>query len=131
MAVVIPDITPVEVLARLRGLVVDVRPAYPETIHLYVRDALGSLWCLATFDAYYSPSDPDALRDKTIVSADLEGPLGNLTIGFSDGTAFRVSVEPQEADDDPFNWMLRMPEGLILYWGPGVRWVLKRGSDPI
>ncbi|HEX4306369.1 MAG TPA: hypothetical protein VHZ54_10050 [Solirubrobacterales bacterium] len=131
MATVIPDISPAEVLARFRGLVVEVHPAYPETIHLYVRDALHGLWCLATHDAYYSPSDPEALCGKAIVSADLEGPLGNLTVGFSDGTSFRVWVDPQEAPDDPFNWMLHMPEGLILCWGPGVHWALKRGSDPV
>jgi hypothetical protein len=131
MTIVIPDISPVEILARLRGLVIDAHRSYPETIHVRVRDALGGIWCLATHDAYYSPSDPDALLGKSIVSADHEGPLGNLTIGFSDGTSFRIWVDPQEAPDDPVNWRVHMPEGLILSWGPGIHWALKRGTDPI
>jgi hypothetical protein len=131
MTIVIPDTSPVEILARLRGLVEDAHPSYPETIHVLVRDALGGSWCLSTHDAYYAPSDPEALIGKTIVSADHEGPLGNLTIGFSDGSSFRVWVDPQETPDDPVNWRLRTPEGLFLAWGPGVTWALKRGSDPV
>jgi hypothetical protein len=131
MPTVIPDISPAEVLARLRGRVVEVHPAYPETIHLEIRDTNDGLWCLATHDAYYSPSDPDALRGKTVVSADLVGPLGNLTIGFSDGTSFRVTMEPQDAPDDPVNWRLHTPDDLVLAWGPGDSWALKRGSDPV
>jgi hypothetical protein len=96
-----------------------------------VRDANDDLWRFATHDAYYSPADPDALRGKNIVSVDLEGPLGNLTIGFSDGTTFRVTVEPQEAPDDPANWKLFTPDGLVLVWGPGDSWALKRGTDPV
>jgi hypothetical protein len=131
MAIVIPDISPAEILEGLRGRIFHARPGYPETIHLKLIDPRGAEWRFSTADADCSPSEPDDLFGKTIVSADLEGPLGNLTIGFSDGTAFRVCVEPQEAEDDPVNWRLRTPEGLFLEWGPGVHWALKRGSDPI
>jgi hypothetical protein len=131
MATVIPDLSPAELLARVRGLVEDARPAYPETIHVEVRDAHGDLWRFATHDAYYSPSDPDVLRGKTVVSADLVGPLGNLTFSFSDGTSFRVTMEPEEAPTDPPNWRLHTPDGLVLRWGPGDNWALKRGTDPV
>jgi hypothetical protein len=131
MSLVIPDISPSELLEGFRGPIVDAHPAYPETIHLEVRDAAGGLWKFATHDADYSPSDPDVFPGKTLVSADLEGPLGNLTIGFSDETRFRVTVAPPDGEDDPVNWRLYTPDGFVLAWGPGVKWELKRGSDPI
>jgi hypothetical protein len=131
MPIVIPDISPRELLGGFRGPIVDAHPAYPETIHLEVRDASGGLWKFATHDAAYSPSDPEVFPGKTVVSADLTGILGNLTVGFSDGTSFRVTMEPQDAEDDPVNWRLYTPDGFVLAWGPGVNWQLKRGSDPI
>jgi hypothetical protein len=131
MTIVIPDISPVEILARWRGFVEDVHPAYPETIHVEVRDATGGLWKFATHDSYYSPSKPDQLRGKTVVEAALDGRMGDLTVGFSDGTSFRVWMDPPDVPHDPVNWRLYTPEGLILAWGPGDTWALKRGSDPI
>jgi hypothetical protein len=131
MTIVVPDSSPVEILARLRGVVIDVRPAYPETIHVFIRDRDGGLWHLDTHDAYYSPSDPGLLCGKTIVSATHEGPLGNLTIGFADGSSFRVWVDPQEAPDDPVNWRLFMPEDLVLSWGPGTDWDVTPSNSPI
>jgi hypothetical protein len=131
MTIVIPDSSPVEILARFRGLVVEAHPSYPETIHLEIRDLDGGLWYFATHDAYYSPSDPDQLRGKTIVSVVHEGPLANLTIGFSDGSSFRVWVDPQEAPDNPVNWRLFMPEDLVLSWGPGTHWDLTPSNAPI
>lgn len=130
MAIAIPDISPVEVLAQFRGRIEDAHPAYPETIHLEVRDSAGGLWKFATHDADYLPSDPDVFPGKIVTSADLVGPLGNLTIGFSDGTDFRVTMEPQTAENDPYNWMLYTPHGFILAWGPGEHWRMKRGDEP-
>jgi hypothetical protein len=131
MALVIPDISPAELLTRFRGTVIDVRPAYPETIHLEVLDADDGVWRLCTSDAGYSPSDPDLLRGRVIVAVEHEGPLGDLTVGFSDGSSFEVTVEPQTREDDPFNWMLFTPEGLVLEWGPGESWRLVRSTDPL
>lgn len=130
MSIVIPDISPTEVLDGLRGRIFHSRPGYPESIHLRLIDPQGAEWWFSTADAYYSPSDPDALLGKVIVSVDHEGPLGNLAIGFSDGTSFRVWVDPQEAPDDPANWRIRTPGGLFLEWGPGIHWAFKRGSEP-
>jgi hypothetical protein len=130
MPVVIPDISPADLLARFRGPVLDARPTYPERVHLEVKDVHGGKWSLATWDADYSPSDPEVLLGKTVVSADLEGRSGNLTIGFSDGSTFRVISDLYEPGDDVENWDLFTPEGLVLVYGPGDRWKLARGSDP-
>src|SRR3954465_9576177 len=111
MVSVTPDISPTRLLDGFRGLIEDAHPAYPETIHLEVRDAAGNLWKFSTHDADYSPSDPDVFPGKTVVSADLVGPLGNLALGFSDGSDFRVTMEPQTAPDDPVNWRLYTPDG--------------------
>lgn len=131
MTIVAPDSTPVEILGRLRGVIVDARPGYPETLHLHIRGLDGGPWRLSTHDAYYSPSNPDDLRGKTIVSATHQGPLGNLTIDFSDGSSFRVWVDPQEAPDDPVNWRLFMPEETVLSWGPGAYWDVTPSDSPI
>src|SRR4051794_6280279 len=128
MASVIPDISPMRIVEGFRGPIEDAHPAYPETIHLEVRDAAGGVWKFATHDAEYSPSDPDVFPGKTVVSADLVGPLGNPTIAFSDGTDFRVTMEPQTATNDPVNWVLYTPDGFFLAWGPGEHWALKRGD---
>jgi hypothetical protein len=131
MSIVIPDISPTELLARLRGPITDARPAYPETIHLKLEDGRGGEWWLTTHDAYYSPSDPAALRGKTVVGVDLDDRSGNLTLAFSDGTAFKVLPCPQEADDDPANWKVFTPEGVVLVYGPGGSWRFRRGTDPV
>jgi len=130
VSAVIPDISPVELLGRMRGRIVAAHPAYPETIHLELTDHHGGEWYLSSHDADYSPSDPDALRGKIVVSADLEGPLGNLTIDFSDGTSFRVTVDPQESPDDPVNWRLYTPDDVVLVYGPGGNWRFRRRTDP-
>jgi hypothetical protein len=131
MPIVTPDISPAQILEGFRGPIEDAHSAYPETIHLEVRDAAGGLWKFATHDACYWPPDPEAFPGKTVVGADLVGSSGGLTIGFSDGTDFRVTVEPQTAEEDPVNWRLYTPDGFILVWGPGERWALKRGDEPI
>ena len=130
MAVVIPDISPADLLARFRGPISDPRPTYPERLHFEVEDADGGEWTFATWDAEYSPSDPDALRGKTIVSVDLDKPSGDLTVGFSDGSTFRVVAIPYPPEDEVENWQLFTPEGLVLNYGPAGCWRLKRAGDP-
>jgi hypothetical protein len=130
MSIATPETLATELLGRLRGRITDVHPAYPETIHLELTDTLGGAWYFATLDASYSPSDPEALRGKTIVDVTQELPSGGLTMSFSDGTCFRLSVEPPDADDDPANWRLYTPEGLALSWGPGAVWDIARANAP-
>jgi hypothetical protein len=128
---VIPDISPAELINRLRGPIFDANPAYPETIHFELRAADGGEWCLATHWADYSPSDPADLLGKIVVDAELDERTGNLTLSFSDGSEFKVISRPQEeAGDDLEHWDLFTPEGLVLVWGPDSEWQLKRASDP-
>jgi hypothetical protein len=95
-----------------------------------VTDAEGGLWRFATWEADYSPTDPEGLAGKTVVSADLDEPGGKLTIGFSDGTTFTVTPIPDEEDDAIENWELFTPEGLVLSYGPRGRWQLGKATDP-
>ncbi|HEY5287588.1 MAG TPA: hypothetical protein VIJ50_10830 [Solirubrobacteraceae bacterium] len=57
-AVVALDVSPANVLRSLRGSIVDARIAYPDVLHVEVRDLRGGLSRLATQDAEWSPSDP-------------------------------------------------------------------------
>ena|ERR1700743_1601796 len=132
MAVVIPDTSPADLLSQFRGPITESQPGYPEVLHLGVRGAKGGAWELSTFDADFSPSDPEVFLGKTVVSADLD-PSNTLTIGFSDGSDLKVvprTLESGEADDDLENWWLSTPDGLALDFGPEGRWRLGKASDP-
>ncbi len=134
MAVVIPDTSPAQFLARFRGLVTSSRPGYPSVLHLHVKDAEGGLWRFGTFESRYLPTDPEMFVGKTVVDVDLNASSAEMTIYFSDGADLRIvpfSLESDEVDADLESWWLITPEGLILNYGPGDHWVLKRASDPI
>jgi hypothetical protein len=131
MSTVIPDISPMDLLARFRGTVTAAAPGYPEVIHLDVRDGDGDEWTFSTFYARYSPEDPDALTGKVISDAALDQ-SGELAIGFSDGSGFVVTpipLEPDEAGDDLETWHLITPDGLSLWYGPLGRWHLGLATD--
>jgi hypothetical protein len=130
MAVVIPDISPVDLLGRFRGPITHAAPGYPEVVHLEVTDSEGGVWGLSTWDADYSPTDPDMLLGKTIVGADFDDDSGSLTIGFSDGSEFKVTAIRSLPEDEVENWQLFTPEGLVLNYGPAGRWRLKRAGNP-
>lgn len=128
---VIPDVSPTELLARLRGQIFKANRAYPETIQFKLRDAEGGEWWLATQWADYSPSDPVDILGKVVVDASLDERSGNLTLAFSDGSEFRVIARPQEEPgDDLEHWDLFTPEGLVLVWGPDANRQVKRAHDP-
>jgi hypothetical protein len=133
MAIVIPDLSPGELLGRFRGRVTQAHPAYPETIQLQVTDAGGGEWWFVTWDADYSPSAPKLLEGKTVVGVDFETSSGKLTMVFSDGSRFEAVPTPQEDEilDDPAYWQLFTPNDLVLNWGPCRRWKLKRANDPV
>lgn len=132
MAVVNPRIHAAELLDRFRGRVVRSKPGYPDVLLLRVEDAQGSVWRFSTFDADFSPSDPDAFLDKVVVDAKVAN-SNTLTIFFSDNSELRVVprlVEPGEEDDDLENWLLLTPDNLALKFGPVGRWRLGRGDEP-
>jgi len=53
----------------MRGSIVDARIAYPEVLHVEIKDPAGELWHLATQDAEWSPSDPDELVGRLVTDA--------------------------------------------------------------
>jgi hypothetical protein len=127
---VIPDVSPIELLGRMRGPIFKANLGYPEVILFKVRDAQGGVWWFSTFEANYAPKDPDALLGKTVVRADLEEGTANLTIGFSDGSTFEVTETDEEPDDDLEMWSVLTPDGLSLEYGPGAHWKLSLARDP-
>ncbi|HEY2052654.1 MAG TPA: DUF6188 family protein [Solirubrobacterales bacterium] len=129
MPLVIPDTFPVEILNRFRGPIVDARPAYPEVLHLYLRDADDGEWCFVTQEADWTPSDPEVFQGKTVVSADVDDRSGQLTIGFSDASALTVIPDHLGAHDDIEAWELFTPEQTILTYGPRGRWQLGRADN--
>jgi hypothetical protein len=132
MAVVIPDISAADLLSHFRGRIVRSKPGYPDVLLLSVEDPRGGEWRFMTFDADFSPSDPDVFLGKTVVSAEV-GSSHTLTIGFSDGSDLTVvprSLKPGEEDDDLENWFLMTPDNQALDFGPAGRWRLGSGSEP-
>jgi hypothetical protein len=127
MAVVVPNTSPADLLGRFRGTIFDAAHGYPEVIMFQARDAEGRDWWFSTFDAEYSPTDPEVLLGKSIVGTDLDR-SGKLAISFSDGSRFVVDpipLQPDEPDDDLENWHLFTPDGLVLNYGPEGRWEIK------
>lgn len=132
------DSSPANVLPNFRGSVVVAQIAFPDVLHMEVRDENGHVWKLATQDARWSPEDPAALRGRSIVDADIEEATGQLRCGLSDGSELVVTPSPAAGEDDPPNWELITPQGIALEFGPGMRWqiasangvVRRPGSDP-
>ena len=121
-SVVALDASPANVLRAMRGSIAVARLAYPEVLHVDVRDSAGGLWRLATQDAEWSPSDPSELVGKSIEAAEIDAGSGELRCRLSDGSQLIVTPGPREASDDPPNWELITPDGLVLEFGPGLRW---------
>jgi len=106
----------------MHGRIVDARIAYPEILHVEVRDSAGELWKLATQDAEWSPSDPADLVGRSVDDADIDKETGELRCKLSDGSLLDVKPAARGAEDDPPNWELITPRGVVLEFGPGVRW---------
>ena len=116
------DASPLNVLRSMRGQIVDARIAYPEVLHVEVKDSAGELWRLATQDAEWSPSDPAELVGRSVDDADIDGETGELRCKLSNGSLLDVRPATQGAEGDPPNWELITPGGVVLEFGPGVRW---------
>ncbi len=123
------DASPRNILRSMRGAIVDARVAYPDVLHVEIRDPRGDLWRLATQDAEWSPSDPAELLGRTIDDADIDEETGELRCKLSDGSVLDVKPAAQEASDDPPNWELITPGGVLLEFGPGVRWQISSADE--
>ncbi len=130
MAAVALDASPANVLHSMRGEIVAARLAYPEVLHLDIRDASGELWRLATQDAEWTQSDPAELVGHAIEDAEIDERSGELRCRLSSGAVFDVKPAAQEASDDPPNWELITPGGVVLEFGPGVRWQISSADAP-
>lgn len=121
-SVVALDASPVNVLRSMRGSVIGARLAYPDVLHVEVRDSVGGIWQLATQDAAFSPGDPGALLGKSVEDAEIDAATGELRLKLSGAETLAVTPAPREAPDDPPSWELITPTGLALEFGPGLRW---------
>ncbi|HEY4915491.1 MAG TPA: hypothetical protein VIH92_01160 [Solirubrobacteraceae bacterium] len=128
--VVALDASPTTVLRSMRGPIVDARIAYPDVLHVEVRDSSGGIWRLATQDAEWSPSDPAQLVGRSIQGADIDEESGELRCRLSDGSVLDIKPAAAEANDDPPYWELINPAGVVLEFGPGVRWQIS-GADAL
>lgn len=70
----------------MRGAIVDARIAYPEVLHVEIRDTGGALWHLATQDPEWKPSDPAALIGRSVNDAEIDAKTGELRCELSDGS---------------------------------------------
>jgi hypothetical protein len=128
--VVALDASPTTVLRSMRGPIVSARVAYPDVLHVEVRDSGGDIWRLATQDAEWSPSDPAQLVGRSIEDADIDEESGELRCKLSDGSVLDIKPAADEAADDPPYWELISPVGVVLEFGPGVRWQIS-GADAL
>jgi hypothetical protein len=125
------DASPVNVLRSMRGSIVDAKKAYPDVLHVEIRDPAGELWRLATQDAEWSPADPPELVGQAIEDAEIDEDSGELRCKLSGGSVLDVRPgSAHEADDDPPNWELITPGGVLLEFGPGVRWQISSADTP-
>jgi hypothetical protein len=125
------DASPANVLRSMRGSIIDAKKAYPDVLHVEIRDPAGELWRLATQDAEWSPADPPELVGQAIEDAEIDEDSGELRCKLSGGSV--LDVRPgsgHEADDDPPNWELITPGGVLLEFGPGVRWQISSADTP-
>ena len=91
-------------------------------LHVEVRDDAEGLWQLATQNAEFSPNAPDELIGKTLEEAKIDPITVQLRCRLSDGSHLVVVPAADEEYDDPPNWELITPEGIVLEFGPGLHW---------
>jgi hypothetical protein len=118
------------VLRAMRGLIVEARIAYPDVLHVEIRDSHGELWRLATQYAEWSPADQAQLVGRSIEDAHIDERSGELRCRLSDGSSLEVKPAAREAADDPPHWEVISPAGIVLEFGPGVRWQVSGVDSP-
>jgi hypothetical protein len=128
--VVALDSSPANVLRSMRGAIIDARLGYPEILHVEIKDSAGETWQLATQDAEWTPTDPSELVGQSIEDAQIDEGSGELRCKLSNGSILDVKPGRKGADDDPPNWELITPGGVLLEFGPGVRWQISSADEP-
>ncbi len=131
MATVGLDASPANVLRSMRGSISAARLAYPDVLHVEVRDASGGTWRLATQDAGFAPSDPTDLMGRNVEDAEIDRASGELRLRLSGNGILTVIPAQREAPDDPPNWELITPDGTALEFGPGMRWQISSADAGI
>ncbi len=116
------DASPASILRSMRGQIVAARIAYPDVLHVEIRDAAGAMWRLATQDADFSPSDPRELVGREIASVEIDPVTGALRCPLSGGSSLDVRPAGDGAHSDLPSWELIAPDGVALEFGPGMRW---------
>lgn len=129
--VVALDASPTTVLRSMRGSIVNAYIAYPDVLHVEIRDSHGELWRLATQNAGWSPSDPTRLHGHSVDDADIDEESGELLCRLSDGSVLDIKATTTEAESDPPSWELISPAGVVLEFGPGVRWQISGADVPV
>jgi hypothetical protein len=90
-----------------------------------------ALWRLATQDAEWSPADPGQLVGRSIDDVAIDGDSGELGCMLSDGSVLDVRPGAIEREDDLPNWELVSPFGVVLEFGPGMRWQISGADRPV
>ncbi len=124
------DASPSSVLRLMRGSIVAARIAYPNVLQVEIQDSRGDLWRLATQDADWSPSDPAQLTKLSIETAEIDETSGELRCRLSDGSELDIKPTAFDKEDDPPYWELISPTGVVLEFGPGVRWQISSADAP-
>ncbi len=109
-------------LQSLRGEIIDARIAYPEVLHVELRDREDRVWCFATQDADWVPFEIDQLVGQEVREAVIDPDTSALRCRLSGGAVFEVLPAPQADPDDPPNWELIAPDSSTLVFGPGRTW---------
>jgi hypothetical protein len=122
------DASPTTLLSSVRGEIVAARVAYPDVLHVEIRDSSGGLWRLATQDADFTPSDPNGLLGARVIRLAIDPITTRLHCSLADGSALVINPGRHGAEDDPPNWELLTPDGLALEFGPGLRWQIARAD---
>lgn len=122
------DASPLTIMRAMRGTIARASIAYPEVLHLDIHDGDGRLWRFSTQDADYQPADPAELAGSSVEDATITD-TGELRIGLSGARTLTVTPTPVEADDDPPNWEVITPDGLVLEFGPGLRWEIHQDGE--
>ncbi len=122
------DASPLTILRGMRGRIARAAIAYPDVLHLDIYDRGERLWRFSTQDADFEPTDPEELDGLTVDDISIID-TGELRIALSGDRVLIVSPTPVEADDDPPNWEVITPDGLVLEFGPGLRWEIHQDGE--